>query len=107
METNNYQKSFSDQPVYYDQQTGSVPVNSNLEEPVTMKEWALTFLILMIPCVNIVMLFVWAFSSTEKKSKSNFFKVQLIFAGIVFAIYILLVIIIFAAVMFAGIASSY
>lgn len=107
METNDYQNSFSNQPGYYDQMTGNAPVNSNLEEPVSMKEWALTFLITMIPCVNIVMMFVWAFSSTEKKSKSNFFKVQLIFAGIVLGVYLLLVVIIFGIAMFAGIASTY
>lgn len=107
METNSNQNSFSNQSGYYDQKTDNVPVNSNLEEPVSMKEWALTFLILMIPFVNIVMLFVWAFSSTEKKSKSNFFKVQLIFTGIILALYLLVVAIIFAAVMFAGITSVY
>lgn len=107
MEDNNYEKPFSNQSAYYNQQTGGTPVNTNLEEPVSMSEWAITFLILMIPCVNIVMMFVWAFSATEKKSKSNFFKVQLIFAGIVLAIYLLLVIVIFGVAMYAGIASTY
>ena len=53
-----------------------------LEEPVKISEWVLAMVLMMIPGVNIVMMFVWAFSSTEKKSKSNFFKAYLIFFGI-------------------------
>ena len=101
MEDNNYNNSFSNPSTIYNQQTGRVSVNANLEEPVSLKEWMLTFLILMIPCVNIVMMFVWAFSSSEKKSKSNFFKAQLIFAGIILGIYILLFIVVFAGVIIA------
>lgn len=68
-----------------------------LEEPVTKGEWALCYFLMMIPCVGIIMMFVWAFSKTEKKSKSNFFKVQLIFMGIIFVLYFL--IFLFAMVM--------
>lgn len=62
----------------------------DLEAPVTMGEWFVSFLLLLIPCVNIVLMFVWAFSKTEKKSKSNFFKVWLIMmaVGIVLSIII-------------------
>ncbi len=104
MEDNNYNNSFSNPSTIYNQQTGRASVNANLEEPVSLKEWMLTFLILMIPCVNIVMMFVWAFSSSEKKSKSNFFKAQLIFAGIILGIYILLFIVVFAGVIIAELA---
>ena len=50
----------------------------DLEEPVKMSEWLISMLLMLVPCVNIVMMFVWAFSKTEKKSKSNFFKAYLI-----------------------------
>lgn len=60
-----------------------------LEEPVKISEWVLCFVIMMIPCVNIIMMFVWAFSSTEKKSKSNFFKAQLILFGIMMVLSVL------------------
>lgn len=105
MDNNYYEKSFSEQSPVYNQQFGNAPVNTNLEEPVSMKEWLITFLILMVPCVNIVMMFVWAFSSTEKKSKSNFFKVQLILTGIGLALYILFLIVIFGVAMFAELAN--
>ncbi|MDE5933453.1 MAG: hypothetical protein K2H40_13380 [Lachnospiraceae bacterium] len=70
------------------------PSQLDLEEPVKMSEWLISLLLMMVPCVNIVMMFVWAFSKTEKKSKSNFFKAQLIMVGVIFAMY--MVIIIFA-----------
>lgn len=55
----------------------------DMEEPVSMGEWLLSMLIMLIPCVNIIMMFVWAFGSGVKKSKSNFFKASLIFTAIV------------------------
>ncbi|MCR4690347.1 MAG: hypothetical protein K5739_03255 [Lachnospiraceae bacterium] len=61
---------------------------AGLEEPVTMGEWLISLLLMMIPCVNIVLMFVWAFSSSEKKSKSNFFKAELIMMGVGVALYI-------------------
>ncbi len=68
-----------------------------LEEPVSMGEWFICLLLSMIPCVNIVMMFVWAFSKNEKKSKSNYFKVQLIAIGVVLAVYIVIAMIAIAA----------
>lgn len=51
-----------------------------MEEPISVGDWMISLLIMMIPCIGVIMMFVWAFSSTEKKSKSNFFKAQLIWA---------------------------
>ena len=51
--------------------------NENLEEPVTFGDWMLSLLLMMIPCVNIVMMFVYAFGNGQK-SKSNFFKAYLV-----------------------------
>ncbi|MCM1173543.1 MAG: hypothetical protein NC341_00680 [Blautia sp.] len=69
----------------------------DLEEPVKMSEWLIALLLMMLPCVNIVMMFVWAFSKTEKKSKSNFFKAYLIVFGIMFVLYMIILIIAVAA----------
>lgn len=62
-----------------------------LEEPITMGEWLITMLIMLIPCVNIIMVFVWAFSRKEKKSKSNYFKAYLIYMAVVIVLYIFLI----------------
>ncbi|OJV64372.1 MAG: hypothetical protein BGO41_12165 [Clostridiales bacterium 38-18] len=52
---------------------------------VSLKEWIITLLIMMIPIVNIVMVFVWAFGGGTNPSKSNYFKATIIvgIAGIV------------------------
>ncbi|HBD65203.1 MAG TPA: hypothetical protein DC038_12310 [Clostridiales bacterium] len=60
------------------------------DEVVSIKEWLITILILSIPIVNIVMIFVWAFGSGTKTSKSNYFKANLIIVVISFFIFILL-----------------
>ncbi|MCX4297687.1 MAG: hypothetical protein OSJ73_11715 [Lachnospiraceae bacterium] len=66
-----YQQQYQQQPPY---QAG----DSGLEEPVSFGDWMVTMLLLWIPCVNIIMLFVWAFGSGTKKSKSNYCKAMLI-----------------------------
>ena len=60
-------------------------------------------LVMMIPCVNIVMMFVWAFGN-GKKSKSNYFKAALVWALIGIVISILFTVIFGAT--FAGIMNS-
>ncbi len=65
---------------YNEERQMAQPFNAVKDEVVTVKEWLITMLILLIPIVNIVMMFVWAFGGGAKTSKSNFFKAQLIFA---------------------------
>lgn len=71
------------------------------DEVVSVKEWLGTLALLLIPFVNIVLMFVWAFSNDVKKSKSNFFKANLIFTAIILGIYfvILILFLILAAAM--------
>ncbi len=85
------------------QQTSYQGSNTELEEPVTFGEWMITMLVMMIPCVNIVMMFVWAFGN-GKKSKSNYFKAALVWALIGIVISILFTVIFGAT--FAGIMNS-
>ena len=81
-----YQKSVQEQLQYQYREP-----ETDLEEPISMGEWLVTMLLMLIPCVNIVLMFVWAFSTKEKKSKSNYFKACLIFTAIVLVIYIILI----------------
>lgn len=66
------------------------------EEPVTVKEWLITMLLLCIPIANIILMFYWAFGGEAKKSKSNYFKASLIMAAIVIVVYIVLFILFFS-----------
>lgn len=98
---NPYQQASYQQPQYQSYQT--YQNSDNLEEPMSIKDWLITQLLMMIPCVNIILIFVWAFSSSEKKSKSNYFKANLILAGCVLAFYLIIVIIMVAM----GVAFSF
>lgn len=82
------------QPYQYNDNKGypnSYP-QGDLEEPVKVGEWLISMLIMLIPCVNLIMIFVWAFSKTEKKSKSNYFKACLIWSAIILGLYLIVVI---------------
>lgn len=72
------------------------------DEEIGLGEWLLKLLIFSIPCVNIIMLFVWAFDKSERKSLSNFCKAKLIFTAIEFVLVIIIYVVFFAAVMSAA-----
>ncbi|MCR5417039.1 MAG: hypothetical protein K6E79_09610 [Pseudobutyrivibrio sp.] len=65
---NQAQQTYGQQPVYQQ------PV---VNETVSLGEWMLTYLLMLIPIVNIVMLFVWAFGNS-KESKKNWARATLI-----------------------------
>lgn len=65
---------------------------------VSVKEWLITNLILMIPLVNIVMMLVWAFNSNTNPNKANYFKAALILFAIVMVIYLVLAVVFFGSV---------
>lgn len=86
-----YQQSYQTQQPYqqsYQQQQPYQTGDGELEEPVSFAEWMISMLIMVIPCVNIIMMFVWAFGSGTKKSKSNYFKAALVWSliGVVISI---------------------
>lgn len=65
-----------------------------MEEPVGVGEWVgLLVLATFVPCIGPILVLVWAFGNTEKKSKSNFCKAFLIVWLIKLAIYAILFII--------------
>lgn len=72
MDTNNMNQNQNQQPV------GQPAGQPQVEAPVSVGDWMLTILLMFIPCVNVIMLFVWAFGSSAPKSKSNWAKAQLI-----------------------------
>jgi hypothetical protein len=66
---------------------------------LSVKDWMITILLLAIPIVNIVLLFVWAFSKGENPTKANYAKASLIWAAIGIVLYIFFVVILFGTVM--------
>ena len=93
-----YGQNSYQQPQYQGYQSyQSYQYSGNVEEPMSVKEWLIVDLLMLIPCVNIILVFVWAFSSSEKKSKSNFFKANLIFAGCILAFYLVILLFVIGA----------
>lgn len=61
-------------------------MQDNNNEPVSVGNWMLTLLLTFIPLVNIIMMLVWAFSSSTPPSKANWAKAALLWMVIFFAI---------------------
>ena len=55
---------------------------TTIHPSVTLGNWILTMIIMCIPLVNIIMLFVWAFSKGSNPSKANWAKANLIFIAV-------------------------
>lgn len=52
-----------------------------LEAPLSMGEWIITLILMAIPCVNIVMMFVWGFGQGNI-SRRNYCRAMLIMTAI-------------------------
>lgn len=61
---------------------GDIKMNYIIDD-VSIGEWFISYLISLIPCVGIVMMFIWAFSDQTKPSKRNFYRAYLIVCAIV------------------------
>lgn len=59
--------------------------------PMSMGDWLLTLLAAMIPCVGIVLYFVWAFNKTTNVNRRNFCRAQLVIMGVVLVIYVIFI----------------
>lgn len=103
-----YQQPYQQQPYQqpYQQQPYQSGDNGELEEPVSFADWMVTTLILCIPCLNIIMMFVWAFSSGTKKSKSNYFKAMLVWA-LISIVLMIVFIATYGAIFFSAMGGSY
>ena len=96
-EPNPYQQQGTPQQPNPYGQPGMSGQGSPYGEPVKISEDLLILgLCTFLPCVGIILLFVFAFSKDEKESKRNFCKAYLIVMGIGFALLIIYLIINFA-----------
>ena len=68
-------------------------------KPLTIGDWIVTQLLLMIPLVGLVLMFVWAFSSDTHPSKKTYCQATLIIAGCFLALGVL------ALIVFGGLAA--
>ena len=97
---NNYYQNSDQQPQYNNQQQQNYyqPNQVPLEEPVSLGDWILTLIIMAIPCVNLIMMFVWGFGSGVKTSKKNYCRAMLVFLLIAVVFYLLIIALLGASV---------
>ncbi|MFG0213610.1 hypothetical protein ACFU8X_10935 [Brevibacillus porteri] len=74
-----------EQQQHQQQMQVSVPEN---ERVMSVKEWLITFLIMMVPVVNLVMYFVWAFGSEGNLNRKNWAKANLLIIGVCIGLYV-------------------
>lgn len=103
--TDSQDNKFAYQDNQYDySQQYSQNRNEQLDNaPMDLKDWILTLIVLLIPCVGIVMYFVWAFGNNGNINRRNFCRAQLIIFAALLGIYLVLFVV-FGAVAFTGAA---
>lgn len=72
---------------------------------MSVGSWIVTYILMMIPLVNIIMLFIWAFDATSLRR--NFARAQLIIMGIMILLSIVITIIAVILGMSSGLFSSF
>jgi hypothetical protein len=65
-------------------------METQTDQTVTLGNWMLTLFLTFIPIVNIIMLIVWAVSSTTPPSKANWARAALLWIAIFFVLGLLL-----------------
>lgn len=74
----------------FNKQTFIMETPENIKkETLSIGDWLITMIISIIPIVGIIMLFVWAFSSSTHPVKVNWAKATLILIAIVIVLYII------------------
>jgi len=80
----------------YQQFNPNYPPQQQYQQPqmapvISVKEWMLIMFVMIIPLVNIIMMFVWAFSEGNP-NRQNYFKASLLWLAIVIGLYILFIV---------------
>jgi len=71
-------------------------------QPMLLKDWLITYLLLLIPIVNIVLMFFWAFGNDVNQSKKTFFQAQLIMLAVGLILYFLFFAALITAILSTG-----
>lgn len=70
----------------------------NKDQPISLGEWIITFIITSLPIIGFIMLLVWAFGTDAKTSKKNWARAALIMAVVGAVISIILTVLFAAAI---------
>ena len=104
MDTPHYQENESDRiesanPVFQ-------PRIRPQEQVMSVKDWLITGLLLLIPIANIVLIIVWASSNTGNRNRRNWARASLILMAISIVLYLLILLCAFYLAMDSGVDLS-
>ena len=99
-----YQQTYNSQPV----PPVAPPYGTPDTQPVSIGGWIGVMLLTCLPIVNLIMLFVWAFSSSTKKSLKNYARASLILIliGVVLAVVVSIILAVCGISIFNGFSRS-
>ena len=69
-----------------------------MDNEMTLGQWVLTLILTCIPCVNIIMLFVWAFGNGEYVARKRWAQAQLIIFAVILVLYLLMILVFGASI---------
>lgn len=72
------------------------------EKVMTVGQWLVTMLLMILPIVNLILLIMWAVSDTENRNRSNWAKAYLIMLGIGLCFSLLYLVLLFQVISAAG-----
>ena len=87
---NNYDKNYTVPPPPQPPYQGRY-FEPTVDKLMSTKDWIITYLIQCIPCVGIIMTFIWAFSN-DNLTRRNYCRAILIISGIALGVCIVLMI---------------
>ncbi len=80
---------YNNQPNYNYNGYPNKPMSMDDPTPMTIGQWLLTIIVLAIPCVGLIMYFVWAFG-TGNLNRKNYCRACLIIAAVAVVLWILM-----------------
>lgn len=104
----NYQYSYGNgnyQSNEFDNQNNYNQYQQPDKSVMTMGDWLITLLALLIPCAGIILYFVWAFGKNENENRKNYCRAYLIYWAITTVLSIILFVF-FGAMIFDMIGSG-
>ncbi len=103
----NYQYSYGNnayQPAGYENPNGANQYEQPDKSVMSMGDWLITLLALLIPCAGIILYFVWAFGKNENENRRNYCRAYLIYWAITTVLNI--IVLIFFGTMILGMIGS-
>lgn len=71
-----------------EQQNQGFGMQQPIAPVMTLGNWIVTYLLLMIPLVNIILVIVWAVSKTENPNRKNWAQAMLIFWAVALVLWL-------------------